>query len=1249
LTTSQTTIITNDSVTNGGTKSRDSLKIAGENIFWTEFDTTDSSLKLMMAALGESEAGPVIYTVAPVGFNTKVHDAEGNIVAFTTPDNNGFSQIHRVTVISNTPPVADAGLDQAVIKGDAVNLSGSATDADGDAITSWAWTFDSVPTGSTASLSGANTASPSFVADLPGVYVLSLIVSDGTALSAPATTSVTAADNLPPTATVSVVSTSGTAPLSISFDGSSSTDPEGRSLSYSWDAGDLSPTGSGSSFNHTYNNPGTYTATLTVTDDAGQQDSDSVQITVTAPSNTPPTLNPTASPNSGPAPLAVNFTANASDADGDALSYAWDFGDGGTSSAENPSHSFAAGNYTVTLEVSDGHDSVAVSLNITATEATSGDSSAPLITPSVSGTLGDNGWYTSDVSVSWSVVDAESAVSASNGCESASVTEDTASVTFTCEATSEGGTASESVTIKRDASAPVIAITSPADGAELVLDSVVTAGWSASDAQSGIASSNGSADSGAAIDTASPGAKTFTVSATDNAGNSAQVVRHYTVVEAPAGARSGVYPVQASNDDSEEYLDGRSATTNSRDLELADNDGIDQIVGLRFAGVELPQGAAIQRAWIQFSVDEVDGTPSLFSIRGQAADNPPSFSWAFNDIADRPLTKAQSSWVPDAWERVGDRGEAQRSSDLAEIVQALVDRPGWASGNAMAFVIEGVGRRVARSFDDAHWRGSPGDIPALHIEYSDQCGPGEPDNDADGLRDSCDPDDDNDGTPDGEDAFPLDPTESVDTDGDGIGNNRDSDDDNDGIDDVDDDFPLDPTRIDAGAVDVEVAVIAGDDDAEEVEGSVMLGSSDLDLVEDLGKSRLVGIRFQGVSVPPGAVITAASLQFTADETHSSTTELAIAGQAAVNPGAFTRARNDLSDRARTAARVIWEPQAWRRIGDSGEAQRTVDLSAIVQELIDQPGWVAGNAMVFLVDGEGRRVADSFDGSHRNAPRLLIRYSDSAEPMAATPQISPQGGAFAASVTVAMSCATPQSSIRYTTDGELPDVHSPRYAGSFELSESATLYARCYADGLRPSAVARAEFSVLGVNPGGGAVIERRVQKDSDDAEERTANGYVITDSDDLEMAVDHGRGQIIALRFADIAIPRAARISEAWVQFTADEADDGFVDLRISGEASDAAGDFTAGIRLISGRPLTAAQANWTPPAWRRIDDAGAAQRTVDLSAVVQEIVDRDGWRSGNPLVLIIDGSGQRVARSRAAGLETAPLLHIEYSLPGGN
>ena len=86
------------------------------------------------------------------------------------------------------------------------------------------------------------------------------------------------------------------------------------------------------------------------------------------------------------------------------------------------------------------------------------DTTPPVLVPTVTGTLGSGGWYTSDVHVTWSVTDPQSSISSSSGCGAASVTSDTSTtgVTLTCSATSGGGTSSQSVTIKRDATRPVL-------------------------------------------------------------------------------------------------------------------------------------------------------------------------------------------------------------------------------------------------------------------------------------------------------------------------------------------------------------------------------------------------------------------------------------------------------------------------------------------------------------------------------------------------------------------------------------------------------------------------------------------------------------------------------------------------------------------------------------------------------------------------------------------------------------------------
>jgi hypothetical protein len=127
------------------------------------------------------------------------------------------------------------------------------------------------------------------------------------------------------------------------------------------------------------------------------------------------------------------------------------------------------------------------------------------------------------------VVDPESGVGSSHGCNATAIVADTAGTTLTCTASSVGGTASASVTIKRDATAPQVSITAPADGAVFTLNQAVMASFDCSDADSGVATCVGPVIVGEAVDTTLIGTRTFTVLATDAAGNSTSVSREYTV------------------------------------------------------------------------------------------------------------------------------------------------------------------------------------------------------------------------------------------------------------------------------------------------------------------------------------------------------------------------------------------------------------------------------------------------------------------------------------------------------------------------------------------------------------------------------------------------------------------------------------------------------------------------------------------------------------------------------------------------
>jgi PKD repeat protein len=147
----------------------------------------------------------------------------------------------------------------------------------------------------------------------------------------------------PPTADFAANPVSGLAPLTVAFTDQSSGNP----TSWRWDFGD-GATSTTQNPTHTYAAPGTYTVSLTATNVAGSNTATRTDL-VTATPPPAPTADLSASPTSGGAPLDVAFSDRSS---GDPTGWSWDFGDGTTSTAQNPLHTYSSpGSYTVSLTV----------------------------------------------------------------------------------------------------------------------------------------------------------------------------------------------------------------------------------------------------------------------------------------------------------------------------------------------------------------------------------------------------------------------------------------------------------------------------------------------------------------------------------------------------------------------------------------------------------------------------------------------------------------------------------------------------------------------------------------------------------------------------------------------------------------------------------------------------------------------------------------------------------------------------------
>ena len=178
---------------------------------------------------------------------------------------------------------------------------------------------------------------------------------------------------------------------------------------------------------------------------------------------------------------------------------------------------------------------------------------------------------------------------------------------------------------------------------------------------------------------------------------------------------------------------------------------------------------------------------------------------------------------------------------------------------------------------------------------------------------------------------------------------------------------------------LEILVAAGSDDAEEAaSGKTNVSNGDLELATD-GSSQTVGLRFVGVSIPQGATILSSHVQFRADEKSSSAVTLTIEAQADDSAPTFAAGafNFNISSRPRTDADVTWTPDPWTVVGEHGVKQRTPDLTSVVQEIVNRPGW-SGGAMVVIItgDGVGKRTAESFEAGAALAASLHIEFAPS---------------------------------------------------------------------------------------------------------------------------------------------------------------------------------------------------------------------------------------------------------------------------------
>jgi len=396
------------------------------------------------------------------------------------------------------------------------------------------------------------------------------------------------------------------------------------------------------------------------------------------------------------------------------------------------------------------------------------------------------------------------------------------------------------------------------------------------------------------------------------------------------GQTTIVSQISASEDDAEEYFgasenddfrpDG-SMDVGSSDLELGfeANDPLRnrQITGLRFNALDIPKGARIISASVQFTVDNTSKNldPANYFIKVEDSAMPAAFAETDFDITSRNFLNDSVEWnIPaGSWTAAGDAGSAERTSDIGSLVQRIVDKAEWVEGGSIALYFEGEGIREAESFD-----GDPAGAPQLIVTYLPAV--------MEEYQVSASEDDAEEyfGAPENDDFRPN-------------------------------------GSMDVGSSDIEL----GFEDNNPLRNRQISGL------------RFTGVEIPPRSEIKSAFIQF-TVDNTSKNLDPANYFIKIEDN--VEPAAFSETDFDITSRSFLNDSVEWNVPAgsWTEIGAAGSDERSADVSSLIQQIINKPDWTGEGALALFVEGEGIREAESFDGDPAGAARLFIDFVPSVD-------------------------------------------------------------------------------------------------------------------------------------------------------------------------------------------------------------------------------------------------------------------------------
>lgn len=171
--------------------------------------------------------------------------------------------------------------------------------------------------------------------------------------------------------------------------------------------------------------------------------------------------------------------------------------------------------------------------------------------------------------------------------------------------------------------------------------------------------------------------------------------------------------VSELNDDMEQFLSSGQMTPTGTRLSMgAANGTSSQLVSFRFQDLDIPSGATITNAELEFIADTSDYGNSNLTFYGHDVGDAPSIGTGSNYLSNLPRTSAEVDWQPTSWVN----GGTYQTPDIKSLVQEIVNRDDWCGQQSMAFIVEGTGERAAK----AYTTNNPSSAPILRISYDSE-------------------------------------------------------------------------------------------------------------------------------------------------------------------------------------------------------------------------------------------------------------------------------------------------------------------------------------------------------------------------------------------------------------------------------------------------------------------------------------------------------------------------------------------------